>query len=166
MMIPDSARPRLAKIVRMLSGEPGDVVAAATALRATLGGVGCDLHDLAAEIEQGTQTAAQMLDAYRQAEQARRQANRTPPEAYQQAPQRWSREDREKVLPFLRWGFDHCSMTLRERAFVDHMIQQFETKPSRDLSRAQESWLTTILQKIVKAQEGSGLNVRAEDLDA
>lgn len=51
--IPDAIRPRLGQFMRLLaSDQPGEVVAAAAALRRTLAGVGADLHDLAGAIEQ------------------------------------------------------------------------------------------------------------------
>ncbi len=49
--IPDAIRPRLGQFVRLLaSDQPGEVIAAATALRRALAGVGADLNDLGDDI--------------------------------------------------------------------------------------------------------------------
>ena len=49
--IPDAIRPRLGQFVRLLaSDQPGEVVAAAAALRRALAGVGADLNDLGDDI--------------------------------------------------------------------------------------------------------------------
>ena len=50
--LPESVLPRVGQLIRLLgSDQPGEVVAAVGALRRTLGGVGADLHDLAATVE-------------------------------------------------------------------------------------------------------------------
>ena len=118
-VIPDAIRPRLGQFVRLLgSDHPGEVVAAAAALRRALAGVGADLHDLAGTIEQ----PAVVLRA------APQPASRQPRKPRQAAPGSVELDfaGRMAVAAALRRGLAGGRMSEWEREFSTSLVARLQ----------------------------------------
>jgi hypothetical protein len=116
-MIPDAIRPRLGQFVRLLaSDQPGEVVAAAAALRRALAGVGADMHELAGLIEQPAPAAP-----------ARRPRKPKPDQGHIN----WTPFYRHEVRVTLEHGLSRLSLTSWERQFVTDIIARLRDPRGR-----------------------------------
>ncbi len=133
--IPDAIRPRLGQFVRLLaSDQPGEVVAAACALRRALAGVGADLHDLAGAIEQPVVS----IPARRP---RRPKADRGHID--------WSPTYRREVRETLEHGLVRLSLTSWERQFTTDIIARLRDPRGRLTFRQAE-----VVDRLVAKIEG------------
>ena len=117
--IPDAIRPRLGQFVRLLaSDQPGEVVAAAAALRRALAGVGADLNDLGDAIER---PAVILRNAPRPSPQPRRSRRERTGDVDLDFAQRRS------VVEALRRGLGGNSMNGWEREFAASIVARLQT---------------------------------------
>ena len=141
--IPDALRPRLGQFVRLLaSDQPGEVVAAASALKRALAGVGADLNDLGDAIER---PAVILRNAPRPAPQARRSRNARAGDVDLDFAQR------RNVVEALRRGLGGNSMNEWEREFATSIVARLQTG---------RGWMTekqgeTLWRLLTKIGEGS-----------
>ncbi len=116
--IPDTIRPRLGQFVRLLaSDQPGEVVAAAAALRRALAGVGADLNDL------GDSIAHPPVVPLRQPHQRETRS--------EQGHNSWSVSHRREVRTTLEYGLAHFSFTLWEVKFIANVIERLRDPGGR-----------------------------------
>ena len=133
--IPDAIRPRLGQFVRLLaSDQAGEVVAAASALRRALAGVGADLHDLAGTIEQPAVSIP-----------ARRPRKPKTDRGHIDWPATYRREVRET----LEVGLVRLSLTPWEREFVTNIIARLRDPRGRLTFRQAE-----VVDRLVAKIEG------------
>lgn len=131
--IPDAIRPRLGQFIRLLaSDQPGEVVAAASALRRALAGVGADLHDLAGTIEQPAVSIP-----------ARRSRRPKADSGHID----WSPTYRREVRETLEHGLVRLSFNEWERQFTTDIIARLRD-PRRRLTFRQSEVVDRLIAKI------------------
>ncbi len=133
--IPDTIRPRLGQFVRLLgSDQPGEVVAAAAALRRALAGVGADLHDLAGSIEQPVAVAPSRRPRKPKADSGHID---------------WRPAYRREVWETLEHGLARFSLTPWERQFTTDIIARLRDPRGRLTFRQAE-----VVDRLVAKIEG------------
>ena len=131
--IPDAIRPRLGQFVRLLaSDQPGEVVAAAAALRRALAGVGADLHDLAGTIERPAVAVSPRSPRKPKAEAGHID---------------WHPAYRREICGTLEHGLARLGLNAWEREFVDNIIGRLRDPRAR-LTFRQAEVVTRLVAKI------------------
>ncbi len=133
--IPNTLRPRIGQFVRLLaSDQPGEVVAAAAALKRTLAGVGADLNDLGDALEKPPAPVVIYRD--RPAHDA------TPAWAKAAAASRQA-----QTVSMLISAIEAKVLTKWERDFAQSIIDQIKAKPWTTLSEKQQIIVDRLITK-------------------
>ncbi len=133
--IPNALRPRLGQFVRLLASDhPGEVVAAAAALRRTLAGVGADLHALADVVERPE--PAPQLHRPRKPKADRGHID-------------WPPSHRREIRETLEHGLARLSLTPWERQFTTDIIARLRDPRGRLTFRQAE-----VVDRLVAKIEG------------
>ena len=142
--IPDAIRPRLGRLLRLLgSDQPGEVVAAAAALRRALAGVGADLNDLGDAIER---PAVVLREEPRPMAQRNRKSRRPSPGSVELQPAR-----RRQVVDVLSKASARGALSSWEADFAASVITTLRGSRPRLSARQHE----IVERLILKAGEGS-----------
>ena len=139
--IPDAIRPRLGKFVRLLaSDQPGEVVAAADALKRVLAGVGADLNDLGDVISRAP-VAALSERAKPKPATSRRKRNARPGDID------LDYERRRDVTEALRRALNGRCLSEWETEFATSILSRMQCGCGR-LTERQGETLGRLLQKV------------------
>ncbi|RYC29300.1 hypothetical protein D3273_24630 [Lichenibacterium minor] len=120
--IPDDLRPRLGKFVRLLaSDQPGDVVAAATAIKRALAAHGADLNDLGDDIDRHAEPLVIYVDRPQTRRQSRAEAGHID----------WTSSHRIHVAATLERGLIRFPFNQWERDFIGNIVGRLRNPRSR-----------------------------------
>ena len=136
---------KIGKLIKMLSSpNEGEVVAAARAILRTLAQEGTDIHELAARVEGGKLSKADMQRIYDTAfADGRRAAEKDKPTEFHDVEPNW-----QEMATSCR-DHDAGRLTPRERGFVDDMVRwTVYRKPSEK----QAKWLHSIYVRLGRRQ--------------
>ena len=135
--IPNTIRPRLGQFVRLLaSDQPGEVVAAAAAIKRALAGCGADMHALAEEVEHPTPSQAP----------ARRPRRPNADQGHID----WTPSHRREVRVTLEHGLVRLNLTSWERQFTTDIIARLRDPRGRLTFRQAE-----VVDRLVAKVEAS-----------
>jgi hypothetical protein len=136
---------KIGKLIKMLSlSNDGEVVAAARAILRSLAQEGADIHELAARVEGGKLSKADMQRiydaAYRDGKQA---AERNHGDEFHNVGPSWH------AMAIECRDHDNGRLTQRERAFVEDMVRW---TARREPSEKQGKWLHVLYVRLGKRQ--------------